>query len=158
MTASQVDFDRFFRATFPRLVATLRLSGAPADAEDIAQEALARTFTHFGTIDSPGPYAYRIAFRLIARSPSRRHAALRLRIAQQPAPVPTHDDSIALDLQRALARLPPQQRACAVLVICEGLTPAEVAAIVGVRASTVRSNLSKARKTLRRALDPDPGP
>jgi len=48
--------------------------------------------------------------------------------------------------------LPPQQRAAFVLRHIEGLSTAEVAEALGCSASTVRSHVSDARATLRKAL------
>ena len=48
--------------------------------------------------------------------------------------------------------LPPQQRAAFVLREIEGISTSEVAATLGCRASTVRSHVAEARRTLQAAL------
>jgi RNA polymerase sigma-70 factor (ECF subfamily) len=53
------------------------------------------------------------------------------------------------DLQRALDRLPQEQRQVLYLICIEGLRYEEVAAIQGVPAGTVRSRLSRGRDALR---------
>lgn len=59
----------------------------------------------------------------------------------------------ALDLQRCLLRLPPDQRAVLLLVSLEDLSYAEVARITGVPVGTVMSRLSRARSRLQALLD-----
>lgn len=59
----------------------------------------------------------------------------------------------ALDLQRCLLRLPPEQRAVLLLVSLEDLSYAEVAKITGVPLGTVMSRLSRARGRLQELLN-----
>ena len=53
------------------------------------------------------------------------------------------------DLERALARLPDEQRQVILLVGLEGMRYEEVATILGIPIGTVRSRLSRGRETLR---------
>jgi RNA polymerase sigma-70 factor (ECF subfamily) len=53
------------------------------------------------------------------------------------------------DLDRALGRLPEEQRAVILLVGLEGMTYVDAAAILGIPAGTVRSRLSRGREALR---------
>jgi RNA polymerase sigma-70 factor, ECF subfamily len=53
------------------------------------------------------------------------------------------------DLERAIARLPDEQRQVILLVGLEGMRYDEAAAILGIPIGTVRSRLSRARETLR---------
>lgn len=57
------------------------------------------------------------------------------------------------DLERAIARLPEEQRQAILLVGLEGLRYEEVAKILGVPIGTVRSRLSRGREALRRLMD-----
>lgn len=57
------------------------------------------------------------------------------------------------DLERAIARLPEEQRQVILLVGLEGMRYEEVATILGVPIGTVRSRLSRGRETLRRLMD-----
>jgi len=56
------------------------------------------------------------------------------------------------DLERALARLPEEQRSVILLVGLEGMRYEEVAAVLGVPLGTVRSRLSRGREALRRLM------
>jgi RNA polymerase sigma-70 factor, ECF subfamily len=57
------------------------------------------------------------------------------------------------DLDRALAKLPGEQRAVILLVGLEGMRYDAVAEIIGVPVGTVRSRLSRGRDTLRQLMD-----
>jgi RNA polymerase sigma-70 factor (ECF subfamily) len=63
------------------------------------------------------------------------------------------------DLDRALARLPEEQRQVLLLVGLEGMRYEEVAMVLDVPVGTVRSRLSRGREMLRRLMDlkGDPG-
>lgn len=92
--------------------------------------------------------------------------ALRQQAGQQ---VPVHDvqDELAaapagteeaLDLQRCLLRLPPEQREALLLVSLQDLAYEDVARITGVPVGTVMSRLSRARSRLRELMEGQPAP
>lgn len=56
------------------------------------------------------------------------------------------------DLERAIAKLPEEQRAVILLVGLEGMRYEEVADVLGVPVGTVRSRLSRGRESLRRLM------
>ena len=60
----------------------------------------------------------------------------------------------ALDLQRCLARLPPEQRAVLLLVTLENLSYEAVAQILDIPMGTVMSRLSRARSQLLTLMNP----
>lgn len=62
------------------------------------------------------------------------------------------DHSDALDLYKALAALPPAQRAAVLLHYYAGLNSGEIAAATGLPSSTIRFHLMLARRTLRKEL------
>jgi RNA polymerase sigma-70 factor (ECF subfamily) len=66
-----------------------------------------------------------------------------------PARTPEH----AMDLQRCLLRLPPEQREVLLLVTVQDLGYGEVARITGVPIGTVMSRLSRARSRQRELMD-----
>lgn len=66
---------------------------------------------------------------------------------------PHQGNSLELrDLERAMAKLPEEQRAVILLVGLEGLRYEEVAEVLGVPVGTVRSRLSRGRESLRRLM------
>lgn len=66
---------------------------------------------------------------------------------------PASSQDQALDLQRCLLRLPPEQREVLLLVSMEDMTYAEIAKLTGVPLGTVMSRLSRARVRLQALLD-----
>lgn len=64
-------------------------------------------------------------------------------------PAPELPTDVALDLERGLQRLPPEQRAVLLLVTVEDMPYTEAAAVLGVPVGTVMSRLSRARERLR---------
>lgn len=58
------------------------------------------------------------------------------------------DSQTQLAIERAFAALPPAYREVALLVGIEGLAPAEVADILGIRPDAVRQRLARARQQL----------
>lgn len=71
------------------------------------------------------------------------------------APVPLDD---RLDLQAAVAALPPGYREAIVLHDIEGYTHEDIAVITGRDVGTSKSQLSRARRLLRRWLVPERSP
>lgn len=57
------------------------------------------------------------------------------------------------DLERAIARLPEDQRTALLLIALEGMKYEEAAAVLDVPVGTIRSRLSRAREALRQMLD-----
>ena len=58
-----------------------------------------------------------------------------------------------LELERALARLPLEQKQVVLLVGLEGMSYQDAASILGIPVGTVRSRLSRGRDMLRNLLD-----
>jgi RNA polymerase sigma-70 factor, ECF subfamily len=67
------------------------------------------------------------------------------------------DPGQRLDLERAIARLSPGYREVFVLHDIEGYQHSEIATMLGIAEGTCKSQLSRARATLRSILDQDPG-
>ncbi|ALG06565.1 RNA polymerase sigma factor [Kibdelosporangium phytohabitans] len=59
------------------------------------------------------------------------------------------DQDVSMDLRRAMASLPPRQRAAVVLRYWEDLPITEVAQLLGCTEGTVKSQCAKALATLR---------
>ncbi len=123
---------------------------APAAADDATQEALLAIFSGLPSLRAPE------AIMTWVRSVTVRTA---MRLARQPdqevAAGPTLADPYAscfeglADIDDALARLPPSQRAVLVLRTREGLSEQEIATTLGIPAGTVKSRLHRARAAFR---------
>ena len=59
-----------------------------------------------------------------------------------------------IDVERALATLPPGARTILILHDIEGYTHREIGVVLGIDEGTSKSQLSRGRKALRRRLDP----
>lgn len=62
------------------------------------------------------------------------------------------------DLDRALARLPEEQRQAVLMIGLEGMAYEEAAAVMNLPVGTVRSRLSRGRAALRRLMSEEAGP
>lgn len=146
------DFVAVYKAHYPRLVRALELSGTNrASAEDLAQEAFARTLWHWHRVKrgtNPAGYVYRVAFRLLRRDRNRPAS-----VADEPSS-PDFTDEVALSLQieRVIQAMPPAQRRCAVLCLVIGESTRDAARSLGIAESTVRKQIERARADLRRVL------
>jgi RNA polymerase sigma-70 factor (ECF subfamily) len=141
------------------------LTGNAADAEDLVQSALVRTFrTGRATrgIDSTHAYVKRAiasAFidggRRAKARPQRSYGdAGDVHSAEhaEPASDPSESVAASLDFHAALLALPPRERACVVLRYLEDRPVAGVAAELGLATGTVKRYLSDATAKLRVAL------
>ena len=123
-------------------------------AQDAAQEAciaLARSLPTLRNADVFSTWAYRTianaALTAARRTPRTQSLESTNLCTESP------DRAGLLDLQIALGRLAPVQRAIVLLYYYAGLTSRDIASATGVAPSTVRFHLMVARRTLRKALE-----
>jgi RNA polymerase sigma-70 factor (sigma-E family) len=125
------------------------LTGSHEDAEDLVQVALVKAVPHWKRIaDHPEPYVRKV----LARESVSRWRRRRWRELSTDQVPETHVDGPAADrveLQRALARLAPRQRAVIVLRYYEDLTETETARLLGISVGTVKSQARDALARLR---------
>ena len=136
----------------PLLRAAYLLTGDRGRAEDLVQSALTKAFLARGRVlaaDSPEAYLRRILVTTHARSFRRRRVREELRADVPDAAGRADDVAERRDLVVAVAALPRRQRAVVVLRYLEDRPEAEVAAILGCSAGTVKSQASRALATLR---------
>jgi RNA polymerase sigma-70 factor (ECF subfamily) len=136
-----------------------------ADLEDAVQEAfidIFRGLPHFEGRSGLGTWIYRVALRRGWKCSARRKAkrdkevGCEALVASAQSPSPGSDlrtRELARRLQGALDQLSFEHRSIIALSGIEGLSPAEVAATLGVPVGTVHSRLSRARAKLRDLLD-----
>ena len=149
------DFDNLYRATYPRIFATLVmiLKDRPA-AEDATQEAFLRAFRAWKSWKQDAPaeawvhrIALNVAFTRRRREQFQEVANLVLRLGR-----PDDPDSVASehpDLRQELRALPPKQAAAIVLRYLHGYTNREIALSLGVPERTVASRLAAAKARLK---------
>jgi RNA polymerase sigma factor (sigma-70 family) len=147
------DFAELFRYHYPRLVRALQLAGAAhSQAEDTAQEAFARTFAHWRRVrtgSNPAGYLFRVAFRLLRRRGLLPPSPLDDQLESGPIEYSTEDTATArVDIERALAVMPPRRRACVVLCWLLEATTADAADALNLAPGTVRKQLELARRQL----------
>jgi len=150
---SGLDFPEFFETEYRRLAKALFLvAGDPSEADELAQEALVRVFERWDRVrlmDSPTGYLYRIALNL-NRSRLRRLASrMRHPLSLSEEPDPSAGVEARDEVRRRLAALPRGQREAVVLIEWLGMGAEQAGAILGIEASTVRVQLSRARSALR---------
>lgn len=140
-----------------------RLLGDRDRMGDVLQEAYVkayRSLPDFQGASGLGTWLYRITYNACVDDLRRRPATAQPaddpeRAASVVDPRPGPDD-VAVgrrDLAAALDRLPADQRAAVLLVDAYGLDYADAASVLGVRAGTIGSRLSRARAALRDVLD-----
>ena len=147
-------YDRTARAVWLYLS---RISGSPQQADDLLQETYYRFLRAERTFADEAHrrnYLYRIATNLV--HDSRRRARMTLVPVPEDgmpgAPVAAGDvaDDAArrTDLSRAMARLKPRERALLWLAYAQGSSHHEIAASLGLKASSIKLLLFRARRRL----------
>lgn len=134
-----------------RLAARLAPSG---EWEDVLQEALVAAWRKRSQYDDERGTARNWLLAIVAdqcRKGHRRRFARREQLLTD-LPLDEPDRSAEADLDRALLRLTDRQRAVVALHYYLGLPVADVGAVLGVSAGTVKSTLSDARERLRSEL------
>ncbi|MFC5668381.1 SigE family RNA polymerase sigma factor [Kitasatospora misakiensis] len=145
------------RAPWLRKVAYL-LCGDWHRADDLVQEAVTKLYVRWARLsrlENLDGYARTVlvnTFLAEQRSPWGRWTARRRTGAvPEPAAAPA-DLDLAVDLRRALAALPPRQRATVVLRHYCDLTVEQTAAALGCSTGNVKSQTSRGLDALRRSL------
>ena len=151
-TGVAVDFTAFFGAEYERLFQSLYLlCGNKADAEDLAQETMARAFERWERVvaaETPTGYIFQIGFNL-HRSMLRR--AKRTLTGESRVAVKAEPNlgQTRLEVLEALSSLPAAQRQALVLVEWLGFSAEEAGHILRIAPSSVRGRLHRARGSLR---------
>jgi RNA polymerase sigma-70 factor (sigma-E family) len=153
-------FGEFVAAALPGLLRFGHmLTGDPREAEDLVQEALARSLRCWNTVraSDAGPYVRRAMVNTHITRWRRWDARVRLGLppdgsAEDPA-LRRADDWDRL--RRALAQLPVRQRTVLVLRYYEDLPDARIAELMDCTPGTVRSQAARGLAALRPLLEPD---
>ena len=152
-------FEELFHRHHRQLYRLAQISSrTPEDAADALQDAMlsahrsAPRFRHDASVSS---WLYRIVVNAcldrLRRNKSHLTTALEDDAYHVGDPTPRVDT--ALVVERALMRLPVEQRAAVVAVDMQGFSVAETARLLGVAEGTVKSRCSRARAKLAETLD-----
>jgi RNA polymerase sigma-70 factor (sigma-E family) len=158
VSAPSSEFDSFVRARTPALLrSAYLLTGDQHLAEDLVQNALARTHRHWSKLHEAGnaeAYTRKTMYHLQVSWWRRRRIAESLGTDmpdRAPAAQPDLADATALrlSLRSALRLLTARQRAVLVLRFFDDLTEAQAAEMLGVTVGTVKSQTARALARLR---------
>lgn len=160
---ARIAFERVYERHFDR-VAAYALARTESHA---AGDVVARTFEiawrrrqHLPS--EPLPWLLGVARRVLAegRRSERRREALVERIAvHAPACAEGHEEALGSRqaVLQALSELTPEQLEALLLTAWEGLTEKQAAAVLGCSRGAVAVRLHRARRRLRKHLEPDGG-
>lgn len=148
MLYSVVTFEEFATTIGARLRAGLVAAYGPDRGVDAAAEALAYGWEHWArisTMANPAGYLYRVG-QTAARRARRPHVFL-------PQPSSAEVPDFEPRLLPALESLSDAQRVCVVMVHAYGWGQTEVADLLDVSPSTVRTHLARALARLQQQLE-----
>jgi RNA polymerase sigma-70 factor, ECF subfamily len=155
-------FEALYRAHYRHVYAvTLRMTCDAERAEELTQEVFVRVWQKlpgFRGESALGTWIHTVAVRTTLqqmRSDSRRHA--RVMTTDEPgrygAEARRAMPETAVDLERAIAALPPGARTVLLLHDVQGYRYHEIAEMLGVSLGTVKSQLNRARRLTMEALE-----
>jgi len=155
-------FETLYRQNVGRVYALcLRLTAKPSLAEEVTQEVFIRAWEKLGSFRGESAlfsWLYRLATNAVYsehRTSQRRAARVTptddLSPFDDPSPAGRPDSG--LDLERAIATLPPGARRVFVLHDVEGYRHQEIADMTGVATGTSKAQLHRARRLLREVLN-----
>ncbi len=158
----QSAFERLYRQHVGRVYALcLRLAGDAAEARSLTQDAFVRAWERLASFRGESEFSswlHRLAVNVVLAD--RRAAVRRERRVTTEADEPAYTLGAGegwtperLDLERAIAELPPGARAVFVLYDIEGYGHHEIAKLVGIAPGTSKAQLHRARRLLREALE-----
>jgi RNA polymerase sigma-70 factor (ECF subfamily) len=156
-------FESLYRANAPRVFALcLRMTADRQRAQELTQDVFVRAWDGLPTFRGDAALAswlHRIAVNVVlmdARADRRRSSRVTLaedlEEGQGDGFVPPIDIEQGIDLERAIAKLPPGARRVFVLHDIEGYRHEEIAKVTGTAEGTLRAQLHRARKLLMEAL------
>jgi RNA polymerase sigma-70 factor (ECF subfamily) len=155
-------FGVLYKAQAGRIYALcLRLEGDPVRAEGLVQDVFVRAWRQLASFrfqSAFGTWLHRLAVNVVLgdrRAAWRRERRVMLSEAPEllETSAMTPDPGMAMDLEAAVAALPPGARAVFVLHDIEGYQHGEIASMTGIAEGTSKAQLFRARRLLRKALD-----
>jgi RNA polymerase sigma-70 factor (sigma-E family) len=148
-----------FEEVFPVLVrdayrVAYRLLGDRTEAQDVAQEACARTYSRWASVrDHAEPWCVRVASNLaLDLLRARTRAVRRDERMRTNTVVATPQIDERLDLYAALAKLPRRQRETVVLRYLGDLSEAQTADLIGCSVGSVKTHASRGLAALKEVI------
>lgn len=157
--AAHNEFTEYVRRRGPTLRRMAQsLVGNHADAEDLLQNALLKTFFAWDRITSPharDQYVRRAMINTHISEWRRRRLDIYPtdEIPEQRIDDPSWRTDLTDAVSRAINRLPHRQRLAVILRYYEDMSEAEIAAVLGISVGTVKSTVSRAVAKLRHDTD-----
>lgn len=154
-------FASLYRAHVGRVYALcLRMTADAALAEELTQQAFVgawQKLPHFRGDSAFGSWLHRLAVNTVLMAfRARSRLSARVVFTDDPAaletPPPAQPAGARLDLEQAIAALPPQARTIFVLHDVEGWQHHEIAGQLGLATGTTKAQLHRARNLLKEAL------
>ena len=154
-------FEQLYRLHVNRVYGLcLRMTGQHTQAEELTQEAFIRAWERLDSFRGESAFfswLYRLTFNVVLgdkRSRQRREARVveteDLEALAHPAQ--GQRPGLRVDLEAAIATLPPGAREVFILHDVEGYKHEEIAAIAGIAQGTSKAHLHRARRLLREQL------
>lgn len=154
-----VAFEGLYRRHVGRIHSLVRRMTNPEMADEVTQDVFVRAWDKLGSFRGQsafGTWLYRLAVNVVLTR-RRKDRAERNYLIADDTPLELAGtrpkEGIAMDLEQAIAKLPEGARQIFVLHDVEGWTHEEIASQLGLVPGTSKSQLSRARATLRRHLD-----
>jgi RNA polymerase sigma-70 factor (ECF subfamily) len=157
-------FEQLYHAHVGRVYALcLRLCSDSTRAEELTQDVFVRAWEKLGSFQGKSAFStwlHRLAVNVVLGD--RRSEGVRVHRVfgtDEPEKYETpslrgSDPGIAMDLERAIAQLPPGARSVFVLHDVEGYKHHEIATLLEISAGTSKAQLHRARMMLRKHLGP----
>jgi len=156
---SREAFDRIYEENSAQVYALcLRLLSDPSEATEALQDTFVRAWQTLGTFRRECPLAgwiHRIAVStslMRMRSKRRRKSRFESSDELDQRAEGEIDPASSLDLEHAIAKLPPQARAVIVLHDIEGYRHEEIAEFLSIAPGTSKAQLHRARHLLKEVL------
>lgn len=149
---SRARFELLYARHAPAVKAYALRRADGADADDVVAEVFVVCWRRLEELPAEElPWLFGVARRVLStqRRGERRRAALGERLAQA---APPGEERAERALGDALSSLADSDRELLLLVAWEGLSPAQAAAALGLKPSTARVRLTRARRRLAAAL------
>ncbi len=155
-------FEQLYRENVGRIYALcLRMCGDPSRAEELTQDVFVQAWRKLSAFRGESAFSswlHRIAVNQVyqaGRSEKRRLARVFTTAEPETLDGPNHmaDPGVRLDLERAIRKLPQGARTAFVLHDVQGYTHGEIGHLMGIAEGTVKAQLHRARKLLRKALE-----